>query len=64
MSQQIPDPARWLTDLMKVQHTVLWPAGDSFDASKPLAAAATSWTKAFADLTAWQVGALQQMAAP
>src|SRR5438132_12479957 len=63
MSQQIPDPARWLADLMKVQHTVLWPTGDIFDTSQTLAAAATSWTKAVADLTAWQLGTLQQMAA-
>ncbi len=42
MSQQIPDPARWLADLMQVQQTV--------------------WTKAVADLTAWQLGTLQQMA--
>ena len=51
MSQQIPDPARWLADLMKAQHTVLWPTGDIFDTSETLAAAATSWTKAVADLT-------------
>src|SRR5579862_8040268 len=64
MSEQIPDPARWLADLMKAQHTVLWPAGDIFTTSaETLAAAATSWTKAVADLTAWQLGTLQQMAA-
>jgi polyhydroxyalkanoate synthase len=64
MSHQIPDPARWLADLMQVQHTVLWPAGDISDASETLAAAATSWTKAVADLAAWQLSALQEMAAP
>jgi hypothetical protein len=46
MSQQPPDPTRWLADLMQADHTVLWPAGDAFDTSKALAAAATSWTKA------------------
>jgi polyhydroxyalkanoate synthase subunit PhaC len=64
MSQQIPDPARWLSDLMKVQHTVLWPDGEVADSSKALADAATSWTKAVADFTAWQISTLQQMAAP
>src|SRR5260370_24272724 len=63
MSQQVPDPARWLADLMKVQPTVLWPTGDIFDTSETLAAAATLWTKAVADLTAWQLNTLQQMAA-
>jgi poly[(R)-3-hydroxyalkanoate] polymerase subunit PhaC len=64
MSQQMPDPARWLADLMKAQHTVLWPAGDIAGTSEALAAAATSWTKAVADLTAWQLSTLQNMAAP
>jgi polyhydroxyalkanoate synthase len=64
MSQQLPDPARWLADLMKAEHTVLWPAGDIFGASKALAAAAAPWTKAMADFTAWQLNALQQAAAP
>jgi polyhydroxyalkanoate synthase len=63
MSQQPPDPTRWLADLMQADHTVLWPAGDAFDTSKALAAAATSWTKAVADYTAWQLSTLQQMAA-
>ena len=64
MSQQIPDPTRWLADLMKAQHTVLWPTGDVFNASETLAAAATAWPKAVADFTAWQLSTLQQMAAP
>ena len=64
MSQQPPDPTRWLADLMKAEHTVLWPAGDAFDTSKAPAAAATSWTKAVADYAAWQLNTLQQMAAP
>ena len=64
MSQQIPDPTRWLADLMKAQHTVLWPTGDTFDTSETLAAATTPWTKAVADFTAWQLNTLQQMAAP
>ena len=62
MSQQPPDPARWLADLMNAERTVLWPAGDAFGASKALSAAATSWTKAVADYTAWQLSTLQQMA--
>src|SRR5580658_3778659 len=62
MSQQPPDPTRWLADLMKADHSVLWPTGDAFDTSGALAAAATSWTKAVADYTAWQLNTLQQMA--
>ncbi|HLY64625.1 MAG TPA: alpha/beta fold hydrolase, partial [Chloroflexota bacterium] len=62
MSQQIPDPTRWLADLMQAQHTVLWPTGDIVATSETLAAAATSWTKAVADFTTWQLGTLQQMA--
>jgi polyhydroxyalkanoate synthase len=64
MSQQLPDPTRWLTDLMKADHTVLWPSGDAFDTAKTLAAAAAPWTKAVADFTAWQLNTLQQTAAP
>jgi len=64
MSQQLPDPTGWLADLMKAEHTVLWPAGDTFDTSEALAAAARPWTKAVADFTAWQLSTLQQMAAP
>jgi polyhydroxyalkanoate synthase len=64
MSQQIPDPTRWLADLMKVQHTVLWPTGDTSGTAEALAAAATSLAKAVADLAAWQLNTLQQMAAP
>jgi polyhydroxyalkanoate synthase len=64
MSQQLPDPTRWLTDLMTAEHTVLWPAGDVSGAAQALAAAAEPWTKAMADLAAWQLNTLQQMAAP
>ena len=64
MSQQTPDPARWLSDLMKAQHTVLWPGGGDADSSRALADAATQWTKAVADFTAWQLSTLQQMTAP
>jgi polyhydroxyalkanoate synthase len=49
---------------MNAEHTVLWPAGDSFDTAKTLAAAPAPWTKAVADFTAWQLSTLQQMAAP
>src|ERR1700735_2460211 len=62
MSQQPPDHARWLFVLMNAEHPVLWPAGRAFGASKALAAAATSWTKAVADYTSWQLSTLQQMA--
>ncbi len=63
MSQQLPDPTRWLADLMKAEHTVLWPTGHIADTSRALAAAAAPWTKAVAELTTWQLNSLQQMAA-
>jgi polyhydroxyalkanoate synthase len=64
MSQPLPDPTRWLADLMSAEHTVLWPTGDIADTSKALAAAAAPWTKAVAELTTWQLSSVQQMAAP
>jgi polyhydroxyalkanoate synthase len=57
------DPNRWLTDLMSTQH-VMWPSLDVADTSTALAAATAPWTKAVADVTAMQIGILQQMAAP
>jgi polyhydroxyalkanoate synthase subunit PhaC len=57
------DPNRWLTDLMSTQH-VMWPSLDVADSSTALAAATAPWTKAVADVTAMQIGILQQMAAP
>jgi polyhydroxyalkanoate synthase subunit PhaC len=64
MSQQTPDPARWLADLMQAQQAILSPAGGLFGTSETLDAAAKSWTKAVADLTAWQLSTFQQLAAP
>ena len=49
MSQPLPDPTRWLADLMKSQHTVMWQS-DVADTSKALAAAAAPWTEAVAEL--------------
>ena len=62
-SRPAADPARWLTDLMSTQ-SVMWPSLDVADTSKALAAATAPWTKAVADVTAMQMGILQQMAAP
>jgi polyhydroxyalkanoate synthase len=64
MSQQIPDPARWLADLMQAQQAILSPVGGTFGTSEALDAAAKSWTKAVADLTAWQLSTFQQLTAP
>jgi polyhydroxyalkanoate synthase subunit PhaC len=61
MSQPLPDPARWLTDLMKAEPITLWPAGDVAEGSKALAAAAAPWTKAFAELGALQLNMFQQL---
>jgi polyhydroxyalkanoate synthase subunit PhaC len=64
MSQQTPDPARWLADLMQAQQAILSPAGGLFGTPETLDAAAKAWTKAVTDLTAWQLSTLQQLAAP
>src|ERR1700761_7837348 len=64
MSQQTPDPARWLADLMQAQQAVLSPAGGLLGTSETLDAAAKVWTKAVADLAAWQLSTFQQLAAP
>ena len=65
MSTSLPDPTRWLTDLMKGQHAVLWPGGDIAEsASKALAAAAAPWTKAVAELSALQMSMVQQLMQP
>ncbi len=61
MSQPLPDPARWLTDLMKAEPLALWPAGDVAESSKALAAAAAPWTKAVAELSALQLNMFQQL---
>jgi len=64
MARPLPDPNRSLAELMSAEHTVLWPTGDIADTSKALDAAAAPWTKAVAELTAWQLSSVQQMAAP
>jgi polyhydroxyalkanoate synthase len=65
MSTSLPDPTRWLTDLMKGQHAVLWPGGDIAESSaKALAAAAAPWTKAVAELSALQMSMVQQLMQP
>jgi polyhydroxyalkanoate synthase subunit PhaC len=64
MTSPLPDPTTWLTDLMKSEHTVLWPSGDVTEASKALAAAAAPWTKTIAELGALQLNMFQQLMAP
>jgi polyhydroxyalkanoate synthase subunit PhaC len=64
MSPPSNDPTRWLTDLMKTKHMVLWPSGEIADTPKALAAAAAPWTKAFAELSALQLKMFQQLTAP
>src|SRR5215208_5375677 len=63
MSQTMPDPTRWLTDLMSTEHAT-WPTLDVADTSTTLAAAAAPWTKAVADLTAIHAEALKAVTAP
>jgi polyhydroxyalkanoate synthase len=64
MTQSLPDPTKWLTDLMKSEHTVLWPAGDIAESSKAVAAAAAPWTKVMAELGALQLNMFQQLMSP
>ena len=64
MTQSLPDPTKWLTDLMKAEPMALWPAGDIAETSKAVAAAAAPWTKATAELGALQMSTFQQLMAP
>ncbi|HET7474392.1 MAG TPA: class I poly(R)-hydroxyalkanoic acid synthase [Dermatophilaceae bacterium] len=61
MSQPLPDPTRWLTELMQSRNQVLWPSLDIADTSRALAAAAAPWTQAVAEFTSWQMKGLQTM---
>jgi len=65
MTQSLPDPTKWLTDLLKSEPMALWPAvGDIADTSKAMTAAAAPWTKAAAELGALQMSVFQQLTAP
>jgi polyhydroxyalkanoate synthase len=64
MTQSLPDPTKWFTDLLKSEHMPLWPAGDVAETSKAVAAAAVPWTKAAAELGALQMAMFQQLTAP
>jgi polyhydroxyalkanoate synthase subunit PhaC len=65
MTQSLPDPTKWLTDLLKSEPMALWPAvGDVAETSKAMAAAAAPWTKAAAELGALQMSVFQQLTAP
>jgi polyhydroxyalkanoate synthase len=64
MTQSLPDPTKWFTDLLKSEHMPLWPAGDITETSKAMAAAAVPWTKAAAELGALQMTMFQQLTAP
>ena len=64
MTQSLPDPTAWINDLMRSEHTVLWPTGDVTEASKAVAAVVAPWTKAVAELGALQVDMFQQMMSP
>ena len=64
MTAPLPDPTKWLTELMNSEHAVLWPTGDITGTSKAFAAAAAPFTKAVAELGAMQLTVMQQMMAP
>ncbi len=63
MSQHLPDPARWLADLMTSDRPVLWPTVGMADSTKALSAAAEPWTATVAEFTKWQQQGMRQMTA-
>ena len=63
MSQPLPDPHRWLTDLLTTEHPPAWPA-DLAGSATALAKLAAPWTKAVAELGALQMSMVQQLMAP
>ena len=65
MTQSLPDPTKWLTDLMTSRaHGAVARRRRRRDARRRIAAATAPWTKAVADITALQMDALQQLTAP
>ncbi len=64
MTSPLPDPTKWLTDLLSTEHTMFWPGGDIAESSKAFAAVAAPWTKAVAELGALQLNTFQQVMAP
>jgi polyhydroxyalkanoate synthase len=63
MSQSTPDAAGWLTELMRSEHMVLWPAREVAETPTGGAAAAAPWTKAVAQLMSSQLDSMEQFAA-
>jgi polyhydroxyalkanoate synthase len=65
MTQSLPDPTKWFTDLLKAEPMPWWPAGDIAETTtKAVAAATAPWTKAAAELGALQMSMFQQLMAP
>ena len=56
MSQPLPDPTRWLADLLQTQQTLLWPSGTGTE--NP---AAKQWTDALTSFTKWQMDSWNQL---
>jgi poly[(R)-3-hydroxyalkanoate] polymerase subunit PhaC len=59
----VPDPQRWLQDLMSAEHAP-WAGLDPSAPAKAMAAALAPWTKAVADVTALQLDAMRRLATP
>jgi polyhydroxyalkanoate synthase len=60
MTQSLPDPTRWLTELLKTPQTLFFP-GRAGAADLP---GTRQWTEAVAAFTKWQTDAMSQFAAP
>jgi polyhydroxyalkanoate synthase subunit PhaC len=63
MTTPLPDPTKWLTDLLKAEPHAWWPAGDQA-AAKAFTSAAAPWTQVVAELGALQMTMFQQLMAP
>ena len=61
MTQSLPDPTQWFTDLLKTQPPVLWPSGTG---AVDLKAVTAQWTESVAAITKWQLDSLNQLTAP
>src|SRR6476660_1672733 len=60
MTQSLPDPTRWLTELLKTPQTLFFP-GRAGAADLP---GTRQWTEAVAAFAKWQTDALSQFTAP
>ena len=60
MTQSLPDPTRWLTDLLKQPQSLMFPGA----ADVPGYPGTQQWAEAVTSFTKWQFDTLNKMAAP